>query len=52
MKSDVLISLSVLVSVLLVELTGLKWIDPIAGILVGSIVIKTAIELFLENDFV
>ncbi len=49
MKSDVLISLSVLVSVLLVEFTGLNWIDPVAGILVGAIVIKTAIELFWEN---
>jgi cation diffusion facilitator family transporter len=49
MRSDVLISLSVFISVLLVELTGMNWIDPVAGILVGIIVIKTAIELFWEN---
>lgn len=50
MRSDIIISLSVLVGILLVLFTGLVWLDAIAGLLVSFIVLKTALDLFLETS--
>jgi len=50
MRNDILISLSVLSGMLVIYFTGLVIVDTILGIFVSAVVIKNAVELFLESS--
>ncbi len=50
MRNDILISLSVLVGMLVIYFTNFVIIDTLLGLFVAVIVIKNAIELFLESS--
>lgn len=50
MRSDIMISLSVFIGILIVFFTGLAWLDALTGLLVSIVVLKTAINLFLETS--
>ncbi|WP_245612755.1 cation diffusion facilitator family transporter [Kosmotoga pacifica] len=51
MRSDIYISLSVVVGMVIVKLTDLFVFDTILGLLVSAFVIKTAIELFMTSSY-
>lgn len=51
MKSDIIISLSVLAGSIAVRITGLQIIDTVVGLAVSALVIKTAIGLFWETNY-
>ena len=48
MKSDILLSLAVLIGLVASKITGLPILDPIAAILIGLWIAKNGIKLFLE----
>ncbi|TGK36036.1 cation transporter [Leptospira gomenensis] len=47
--ADGLVSLGVIVSGLLIQWTGLQWIDPVTGIVVGLVILYGNVPLFRES---
>ena len=48
-RTDVWTSAGVVIGLLLVKLTGLTWIDPLAAILVALLILYTAYELIISS---
>jgi cation diffusion facilitator family transporter len=46
--SDVWMNIGVILSLLLVKLTGIYWLDPLVGMLVGGYILITAIRLLVS----
>jgi cation diffusion facilitator family transporter len=47
LRTDAYVSLGVLVSLVLVKLTGAKWIDPVVGLLVAATISITGVRILL-----
>jgi cation diffusion facilitator family transporter len=49
LMTDVVTSVGIVIGLGLVVLTGIEWIDPLLGLIVGLLILKTAVELLLRS---
>jgi cation diffusion facilitator family transporter len=47
LRTDAIVSLAVLLSLVLIKLTGAKWIDPVVGLLVAATISVTGVRILL-----
>jgi cation diffusion facilitator family transporter len=47
LRTDAFVSLGVLVSLVLIKLTGVRWIDPVVGLLVAATISVTGVRILL-----
>jgi cation diffusion facilitator family transporter len=48
LRTDAVVSLTVLVSLVLVKLTGAHWIDPVVGLLVAAAITRTGVRILID----
>jgi cation diffusion facilitator family transporter len=48
LRTDAIVSLGVLVSLLLIQITGAAWIDPLVGLAVAAVISTTGVRILLE----
>ena len=48
LRTDAWVSVAVLLSLILVKLTGARWIDPVVGLLVASTISVTGVRILLD----
>jgi cation diffusion facilitator family transporter len=48
LRTDAIVSLGVLVSLVLVKLTGAHWIDPVVGLLVAAAITRTGVGILID----
>jgi cation diffusion facilitator family transporter len=48
LRTDAIVSLAVLVSLVVVKLTGAAWMDPVVGLLVAAAVSRTGVRILIE----
>ncbi len=50
LRTDALVSMGVLVSLILFKLSGATWIDPLVGLLVAAVISTTGVRILLESS--
>ena len=48
LRTDAIVSLGVLVSLVLVKLTGAHWIDPVVGLVVAAAISRTGVRILID----
>jgi cation diffusion facilitator family transporter len=48
LRTDAIVSLGVLVALVVVKLTGARWIDPVVGLLVAAAITRTGIRILFD----
>lgn len=48
LRTDAIVSLAVLVSLVVVKLTGANWMDPVVGLLVAAAITRTGVRILIE----
>ena len=48
LRTDAIVSLAVLVSLVVVKLTGATWMDPVVGLLVAAAITRTGVRILIE----
>jgi cation diffusion facilitator family transporter len=48
LRTDAIVSLAVLVSLVVVKLTGAVWMDPVVGLLVAAAITRTGVRILIE----
>ncbi|HEX3974698.1 MAG TPA: cation diffusion facilitator family transporter [Solirubrobacteraceae bacterium] len=48
LRTDAIVSLAVLVSLVVVKLTGVAWIDPVVGLLVAAAISRTGVRILID----
>jgi len=48
LRTDAIVSLGVLVSLVIVKLTGAHWIDPVVGLLVAAAISRTGVRILID----
>ncbi len=48
LRTDAIVSLAVLVSLVVVKLTGADWMDPVVGLLVAAAISRTGVRILVE----
>ena len=48
LRTDAVVSLTVMVSLVVVKLTGAHWIDPVVGLLVAAAITRTGIRILVD----
>ncbi len=48
LRTDAIVSLAVLVSLVVVKLTGADWMDPLVGLLVAAAISRTGVRILIE----
>ena len=48
LRTDAIVSLAVLVSLVVVKLTGAAWMDPVVGLLVAAAISRTGVRILIE----
>lgn len=49
LRTDALSSLAVLVALILVQVTGAQWIDPVAALVVSAVIVVTGLRLLVRS---
>jgi cation diffusion facilitator family transporter len=50
LRTDAIVSLAVLVSLVVVKLTGAAWMDPVVGLLVAGAISRTGVRILVESS--
>jgi cation diffusion facilitator family transporter len=48
LRTDALVSLTVMVSLVVVKITGAHWIDPVVGLLVAAAITRTGVRILVD----
>jgi cation diffusion facilitator family transporter len=48
LRTDAIVSLGVLVSLVLIRITGASWIDPVVGLVVAGVISTTGVRILLD----
>jgi cation diffusion facilitator family transporter len=48
LRTDAVVSLTVLISLVVVKLTGADWIDPVIGLLVAAAITRTGVRILID----
>ncbi len=48
LRTDAIVSLGVLVSLVLIRITGASWIDPVVGLVVAGVISTTGVHILLD----
>jgi cation diffusion facilitator family transporter len=48
LRTDAIVSMAVLVSLVVVKLTGASWMDPVVGLLVAAAISRTGVRILIE----
>jgi cation diffusion facilitator family transporter len=48
LRTDAIVSLAVLVSLVVVKLTGTAWLDPVVGLLVAAAITRTGVRILID----
>jgi cation diffusion facilitator family transporter len=48
LRTDAIVSLAVLVSLVVVKLTGATWIDPVVGLIVAAAISRTGVKILVD----
>ncbi|HEY2318879.1 MAG TPA: cation diffusion facilitator family transporter [Solirubrobacteraceae bacterium] len=48
LRTDAIVSLGVLVSLVVVKLTGARWLDPVVGLIVAAAITRTGVRILID----